>query len=389
MRCLMNRKCRIGKVMLVQAAVFLLCLTIIDTVLWICLPVTLERTEASHKKLRQELPGLKREIEYTRNEFGFRSISMKTKEKSPDTIRIICLGASTTDQNAQNTEDIWAGILETKLNKALGDRGVRVETAALGHGGWKTRHVLYWTMEKLLAFDPDIVITLVGINDLALNGYPGYSYPGTDELLSAVSREKAEEETGFWRLCRRFSQICRRLDLAGGNLENWFKLKRGRRLQWYSKNLPNLRLRYQGLPYVPIPTRLPDPIHEFSETLGKLLAFLRESGIDVIVLGQPVIWRSNLEPEALDTLWLPVGSTDGYVRPSLSWMEREMTRYNDTQQHQAELYDASYIDLDQRIPKEVEYYFDDCHFTDLGNQRVAAEAFPAVMKRVEQIINSE
>lgn len=189
----MNRKCRIGKVMLVQAAVFLLCLTIIDTVLWICLPVTLERTEASHEKLRQELPGLKREIEYTRNEFGFRSISMKTKGKSPDTIRIICLGASTTDQNAQNTEDIWAGILETKLNKALGDRGVRVETAALGHGGWKTRHVLFWTMEKLLAFDPDIVITLVGINDLALNGYPGYSYPGTDELLSAVSREKAEE----------------------------------------------------------------------------------------------------------------------------------------------------------------------------------------------------
>jgi lysophospholipase L1-like esterase len=349
----------------------------------------LERTEASHKRLRQELPGLKETIEYTRNEFGFRSISMKTKEKPPGTIRIICLGASTTDQNAQNTEDIWAGILETKLNEAFGDQGVQVETAALGHGGWKTRHILSWVAEKLLEFDPDIVITLVGINDLTLNGYPGYSYPGIDELLSAVSSEEAEKETGSWRLCRRVSQICRRLDLAGENLENWFKLKTGRRLQWHSKNLPNLRLRYQELPYVPIPTRLPDPIHEFSETLGRLLEFLREADIDVIVLGQPVIWRSDLEPEALDTLWLSVGSRDGYVRPSLSWMEREMARYNDTQQRQAELFDASYIDLDQRIPKEVEYYFDDCHFTDLGNQRVAAEAFPVVMKCVEQIINRE
>ncbi len=378
---------RCVRLFLPPATIFLLSIVIADIFLWFVLPIPLERSQARHRKLRQNIPGLKKEIDYTRNEFGFRSLSMRTREKPPGTIRIICLGASTTDQNMQNTEDIWAGILETKLNETFSHTGLKIETAALGHGGWRTAGILYWVTRNLAKFEPDIVITLVGINDLCLNGHPEYSYSGIDSLLHSIEKEEKEEDTGFWRMCRRVSQTCRRVDLAGKNLENWWKLRAGRRLQWHSSNLPNLRRRYQGHLYVPVPVRDPDPIHEFTDAMAALLQFLKESDIEVIALGQPVLWRSDLQKKEIQKLWFSVGSSDGYVRPSLLWLEREMARYNDVQRRLAERFGASHIDLDRRIPKTLEYYFDDCHFTDLGNEKVASEIFPVVKERIDGIIN--
>jgi lysophospholipase L1-like esterase len=370
------------KTILAQAFVFLICMAIADLVLWAVMPVPFDRPQSAYKKLRQELPGLKKEIEYTRNEFGFRSISMRTRAKPPGVVRIFCLGASTTDQATQSTPDIWSSILETKLNEAFRDTGLKVETAAYGHGGTRTAELLSWARQNLLQFEPDIVITLVGINDLCLNGHPGYSYSGLAERLDTIEQAEREDDSGAWRKCREVSQICRRLDLAGDRLENWWKLRTGRRLQWHSKHLPNLRRLYREYPYVPAPVRDPDPIAEFSDALAGLLAFLHDSGIETIVLGQPVLWRESLEREEVETLWFLVATADGPVRPSLSWLEREMSRYNEVQRRQAELFGAAFVDLDERIPKSLDYYFDDCHFTDLGNERVAAEIFPVIKDRV-------
>jgi len=47
------------------------------------------------------------------------------------------------------------------------------------------------------------------------------------------------------------------------------------------------------------------------------------------------------------------------------------------------------VDLNGRIPKSLQYFFDDCHFTDLGSARVAEELFPLVKERVDALIFPE
>jgi hypothetical protein len=56
----------------------------------------------------------------------------------------------------------------------------------------------------------------------------------------------------------------------------------------------------------------------------------------------------------------------------------EMTRYNSLQAAEARSFGFEYVDLDAALSKTVEYYFDDCHFTDKGSERVADAVFPAV-----------
>ena len=128
------------------------------------------------KSFTQDLPGLKSRLVYTRNDFGLRSLSMTTKSKGPRVVRIICLGASTTDQPTQGTEDIWSAVLERKLRAAWATRGVGIEVAAYGRGGSTVMESLSWAEKNLGGYEPDIVITLEGVNDLAWHGGAGYRF---------------------------------------------------------------------------------------------------------------------------------------------------------------------------------------------------------------------
>ena len=70
----------------------------------------------------------------------------------------------------------------------------------------------------------------------------------------------------------------------------------GRKLDWGSQYLPILRRKYRELPYTEAVDRNPDPLEDFRNTLRYILRLLRVRGIDVVVLGQPVLWKAVLSP---------------------------------------------------------------------------------------------
>jgi hypothetical protein len=63
-------------------------------------------------------------------------------------------------------------------------------------------------------------------------------------------------------------------------------------------------------------------------------------------------------------------------------MVREMQRYNVAQREIATMHGAAYVDLDNVVPKSLEYYFDDCHFTDKGSALVAETVDPAALAAI-------
>lgn len=330
------------------------------------------------KSFTQDLPGLKSRFVYTRNDFGLRSLSMTTKSKGPRVVRIICLGASTTDQPTQSTENIWSAVLERKLRAEWGTRGVGIEVAAYGRGGGTVMENLSWAEQNLVGYKPDIVITLEGVNDLAWHGGPGYTFDPAAASSSTL--------TAIGRSCQGLSQLCRWGVHALIQIKARWTLSRGGAVQWHSEHLALLRQEYAALPDVEAPSRNPDPIVEFAHGIARLVSVARASGAEVIVLGQPVLWKPAMTPEESRALWFHVNTASGPVRPSTAWLDGEMRRYNEVQRREAERQKAEYVPLDRLLPRNLGTFFDDCHFTDAGNVLVAEAIHPVVASVVRRVV---
>ncbi len=63
-----------------------------------------------------------------------------------------------------------------------------------------------------------------------------------------------------------------------------------------------------------------------------------------------------------------------------------MNEYNAAQQSIASQFKMNYINLDDKISKTLDYYFDDCHFTDLGSLAVAENILPILIPVIDNVI---
>jgi lysophospholipase L1-like esterase len=361
-----------SKVILVNLAVLAAAIVLVEVLLRILQPFDIIPTSiastvggASHIIYTQAHPGLKDQVQYTTNKFGFRSVSMTTRKKAPGMRRILCLGASTTQNSTQNTDEIWCSLLEKKLKAA----GVtNVETAALGRGGWGVANILKWSRENAPEFEPDVVILLLGINDLA------WSRSFDERTLAA-----APDGFDIRQWCKNSLLVCRLAADGNREIRSYFDSNvPEQRIAWGLTHQPQRRRDFLSYPFVAEPVRSPDPMEGFAEGLDRIVSLFRKRGSEVIVLGQPVLWRSDLNSEEANVLWFSVKMGAGRVRADPGWMEREMRRYNARQKEIALAHDASFVDLDRLIPKDLTHYIDDCHYTDVGNEAVAEAVLPSL-----------
>ncbi len=343
-------------------------------------------TAAIRYATEQNLPGLKPQVVYERNDYGLRTRSVLNGTKVPGLIRILCLGGSTADQPTQDFADTWCGRLESEGLRTGGSSGPgpRFETAIHGRGGYRGVDLLAWVEDSLDAVQPDMVIVLLGINDLVWAGGPEYRYQGLDSALASSRRARGPREARVSlarRLCPESLQLCRRLILLKRSLAR-------NAIEWHSANLPELRRQYQALPSVDDLRRNPDPAVEFEAAMDSLAATLAARGIRALFLGQPTLWSPTMGAEEQATLWFGVATPEGKVRPSGRWLAAEMSRYNAIQETIARRHGFLYLDLGDRIPRSLEYFFDDCHFTDLGSALVSTEIMPLVIKAAEPLSSS-
>lgn len=356
-----------------------------EAILWSFFPLPY-RLDSAPQQYHQNLPGLKSEVTFSKNEFGVRSLSMRAGEKYPDTIRILCLGASTTEQSTQNIQDTWYGILDRLLNERFQKRGFRIEVAAWGEGGFRVEAACNFCKKELPFLEPDLVVLFWGINDLAFGGRPSNQ--------NGIWESRWGDETGIFSLIRawknwlkRHSQLYRRLRLLSFQMSVKKKLREGKFLDWSSANLPILRAKYQQLPYRKEPRRGPDPLFKFQDGLEELMLCVKGLGSRVIVMSQPVLWEKEMTQEEKEALWFYIQTPEGAVRADPEWLVREMRRFNNSQKEIAEKHQAVYVPLDQMIPQTLEYFFDDAHFTDKGSRAVASALYPWIVSQVEAMVD--
>jgi lysophospholipase L1-like esterase len=121
------------------------------------------------------------------NSLGFRTREFQEK-KPPGTLRVLCLGGSTTVGGRTNDET-YPAILERRLRE--GHPRLPLEVLNLGVSGTASDHWLS-RREKLLGFEPDLVVDYGAINDLAWRDLPRYaaSHPWRRTLQKSLLLER-------------------------------------------------------------------------------------------------------------------------------------------------------------------------------------------------------
>jgi lysophospholipase L1-like esterase len=102
------------------------------------------------------------------NGLGFRGPEFEGP-KPEGTLRVICVGASTTfGHSAPSDATTWPRLLEGQLREALPGKTIQVINA--GVPGYTTFHNLPNLGLRLLPLEPDVVVFYQGVNDLAQQG---------------------------------------------------------------------------------------------------------------------------------------------------------------------------------------------------------------------------
>ena len=114
-----------------------------------------------HPFLHFTLP--RKELENGNAEMGFVKITLQDIPKPPSTIRVACMGNSTTTA--------YPPLLEQFLNKACPQ--TRFQTLNFGLGWWSSLHSTVNFVLNVIDFNPDYVVLHENCNDHNYRGYPG------------------------------------------------------------------------------------------------------------------------------------------------------------------------------------------------------------------------
>lgn len=149
------------------------------------------------------------------NSLGLRGREI-ARVKPPGTVRIACIGASTTYSDGATTDShAYPALVESALRYHYAGEPFGIEVLNCGVNAYESMQVLMYYETTILDYDPDIVLVLTGINDAVLQaqsirfqsdyagvrrtfGPPPPLWWEHSPLLSLVFKRRATAGNPYW-----------------------------------------------------------------------------------------------------------------------------------------------------------------------------------------------
>lgn len=297
------------------------------------------------------------------NSHGFRGREI-TVEKPAGTYRIFVLGGSTVFAAEMFYEKTHAAILEEKLKARYPERNIEVLNA--GYPWYATEHSLIQYLFKIKDYDPDLVIMWHGINDF----YRSF-------LTPRFTYGKFESDYAHFHgpMARVVREHFRPAPLARFHLVSMVYLIRA----FYSKiSADKAVARF----FEPVEVSEFPSLEPFRRNLISTIRAVHSDGVSLILGTQPVLYRDDLSQKELDMLWVykTMCVEDGKY-PNLKSAILGMDLFNQVTREVAREYGVPLVDLEHKVPKMEKYFWDDCHYTEEGNARIADELFETIVDK--------
>jgi hypothetical protein len=299
--------------------------------------------------------------------------------------RILAVGGSTTLCRALDDTEVWTHLLEVDLGRTADGRQVWVGN--VGRDGASARdHVLQ--LKYLLPQYPhmDVVVALVGVNDMMPTIHQGWHY----RLPTAVTEPDAERE----EMPRAFALFPARLqdgDPSGTRRVPWFKatalwqLARRAKQALASRRTirmglagqsPIVNARLERLTATKIDSlpSLDAPMIEYRRNLNAMADLAVAAGVRLVLVTQPSVWREGMSDAEEHQLWLGLVATDGASAPAYLTtraLRRAMARYNNTLLEVCRARELDCLDAANLLPHDTTAMYDDVHFNEQGSRLLA------------------
>ena len=290
------------------------------------------------------------------NAEGFRGDSIPSRDNRD--LLIFMLGGSTMLSHDVPYEKSHAALFEREIQKKYPDLRISVQNAG---NEWHTSlHSVIKYITRIRAYDPDLIIMWHGINDLCRSFGPNRFTPENAEYRSDYKHYHGPIAGMF----SYYKMPVRRPPFMCSALLSWLADS------LYSDLRSSAAVREDAL--------TPVEVHRFASTtafegnMNALLILMTADQVTVVVASEPSVYRKDLTGEQEQALWMQKSLCRmGSRYPDTESLMRGMGEFNDVSRTLAERHGVYFLDLDQSVPKEPAYMFDDCHYTIEGNQVVA------------------
>jgi lysophospholipase L1-like esterase len=266
-------------------------------------------------------------------------------------LNIFCLGGSTTEFRDKKNRD-WPGLLEKELLKTDGFSKVKVHN--IGRQWYSTQHILINYILNLREYKPDVIIVMENINDMLHNAD-----------FSWLSNGEFRDDYG------NFLGPLTRLIKFGGFSEYFLKTING--------------LWYQDKPVEIEANEFPG-LKAFERNLNTIITLAREDDTKVILMTQPNLYKDTMSVEEISSLGMIHGEAVGNGKKwTYSTGRNGMRLYNDKIREIAKTNDGvALIDLELHVPKTLDYFYDDVHYTSEAYDIIA----PYIAEKLREILGN-
>lgn len=354
------------------AGLFLL----LEAVLWTFFRAPVEPLKGL--ELRNDVAGFHKEVNFSFDRNLVRYLDGRNGSKSAGVVRLLCLGGAGTLGMFQNAEDTWWGA----LGRGLQAKGVSVEVAAWGQEYTGISSCTAVAARVIEDWQPDVVIGNFGFDDVVSHPLTYEWIPEKSQPHAAVSRLPGWKQgiltiSQTARLFRKFSvhNDAATLQQNVGGMD-YFKdsiTTRKENLSQFAFGIPSER------------TGSNDPLQEYLHGWRKLADLAERQGATLIMTGEAAMDDSIINFTQTENLigLIPVGTPppDAKVvpiRPDPGWVERELGRYAESAEKLAVGRKLSWLNLNGRVPRDLDHFFTDVILTDAGAAIAAQELLPLV-----------
>lgn len=275
-------------------------------------------------------------------------------EKGSGAFRIVAVGGSTTRCARLSAEDRYPRQLEELLRRRYPRK--RVEVLNAGMDWWTTKHSLINYVTYVRRWKVDLLVVMHAIND-AYRSFspPRFAVGPYDERWSHYYGPAIQ-------------------GARPASFEGWFFRRMAR--WWYS----DLRIRSRDFSleaFVSLPM--------FRFYLAELVRSAQEDGVHVLVVTQPSLFKGEMSAEELGALQMGRSfflRRESYFRqtyPSSVSLGRALEAYNSAAVEVARARGARWLAAAEKMPRDLDHFLDDVHYTPQGAKRLAELVTDAVV----------
>ena len=309
--------------------------------------------------VNEKLPN---KIIYTTNSLGMRGPELSEEYD----LKIITVGGSTTHSLYNSDQDTWPNLLMLKLNEIFSKK-IWLNNA--GISGHSTMGHKILVEDYLIDLQPDIIIFLVGINDI------GRTDINTDNF-GLYNKSNTKLSTKIKKILYNFEIIealitinrnlrAKELNLSHEINFNLNKLKIADNLQIQDETLLN---------------KEDINLKSYQIRLSSLINLVLSNNILPILITQSSLYGNSIDPiTKIDLSKILLNGISGLQKWKL------LKLYNEATISTANDFKVPYIDLENLIERNSDYYWDSIHYSVLGNKKVAE----IISEEIKKIIISK